>query len=178
MKGKLIPVKVLGMYASKISGFLRKQVQVYLRFQFPDNYNGDRKVVGEGTFDIPATDLYGTYPKVTVGKIILLGKGEDGTYKYLGPEGDWETMMNMGAAKSPREFVSAESLGYKFTSFSESVFDGKTISVTIDGQRYSAIVDNSARTATSYNDNPFVNKLLRDLAGKLGYTYKDKTYLD
>lgn len=173
-----IPVKILGMYASKMTGVVRKQVKTYLRFQFPDDYKED-KVIGEGIFDIPATDMYGTYPKVTIGKIVLLEKSPEG-YRYLGPEGDWDVMMKAGYAKSPYEFVSAKDLGKKFTNFSEITGEDNVLSVEIDGKKYIAYLDKERRVATvpPSCENLYARKLLKNLAQKLGYNFKDKTYLD
>lgn len=178
MTKEFVPVKVLGMYVSKMTGIVHKQVKTYLRFQFPDDYSKDT-IIGEGIFDIPATDLYGAYPKVAIGKIILLGKEPEG-YRYLGPEGDWQTMMNSGFTKSPYEFVSAKDLGKKFTNFSEITGEDNVLSVEIDGKKYSIYLDKEKRLAIAPPscDNLYAKKLLKDLAKKLGYNFKDKTYLD
>lgn len=178
MMEKFIPVKILGMYASKMTGVIKKQVKTYLRFQFPDDYSGN-SVIGEGIFDIPATDMYGTYPKVAIGKIVLLEKSPEG-YRYLGPEGDWEVMMKAGYTRHPSEFVSASDLGKKFTNFSELTGEDNVLSVEIDGRKYTAHIDKERRIATVSPgcDNLYAIKLLRDLAQKLGYNFKDKTYLD
>lgn len=90
-KSKITLALIIDMYAHQIGGgFMQpKFVHTYLKLKLPKHLHGQ---IIKGDFKIPQADMQSGYIKV--GKKIMLYVPSPDKVVYLGPEGDWETMLN------------------------------------------------------------------------------------
>ena len=113
-KENVIPAKIIDMYAYKITGgFLEpKMVQTYLKLQLPVDKEGKTEII-EVNVDIPTVDIQSR--RIMTGKKILIERTSQNSLVYLGPEGDWETMMKFGIAPRDKAIFNVQ-----FADFSET----------------------------------------------------------
>ena len=112
-KKNVTPALILDMYAHLVTN--GKQVKTYLKLQLPifkDDKGKERYEVIEVDVSIPQEDIQSR--KVMVGKKVLIERVNKDNIIYLGPEGDWETMMQYGIA--PNDYAKFDA---KFHGFSE-----------------------------------------------------------
>ena len=107
---KVRPMKVVDMWTMKgVGGFLNyKYIRTYFKLASNDNKGNVRFI--DVTFDVPVQDIQSK--RITKGSIILVEEYPKGL-KYLGVDGDWETMLSFGIA--PEKEV-------KFGTFSTNEF--------------------------------------------------------
>lgn len=113
-KENVVPARIIDMYAYKIiGGFLEpKMVKTYLKLQLPINKEGKTEII-EVNVDIPTVDIQSK--RIMTGKKILIERTSRDSLVYLGPEGDWETMMKFGIAPKDKAIFNVQ-----FADFSET----------------------------------------------------------
>lgn len=116
-KRKVTLALVIDMYAHKITG---KHTSTYLKLQLPVVNN--RYEVIEVDLEIPNVDIQSR--RVSVGKKVLIERVDKEHIVYLGPEGDWETMMKWGISPDDKA-----TFNQKFHGFSQN-------ETSVDGIEY------------------------------------------
>ena len=110
---QITPALIMDMYSHMVTG---KQVRTYFKLQLPifkDRSGRERYEIIDVDIEIPQVDIQSR--RVSVGKKILIERLDKNHIRYLGPEGDWETMMQYGIA--PDDYAKFDA---KFHGFSES----------------------------------------------------------
>lgn len=162
------PMKVVDMYAMKGKGGIinYKYVQTYFKLA----YNEDKNVrLIEVTFDVPVQDIQSR--RLKKGCIILVEKFPTGL-KYLGVDGDWETMLSYGV--HPHDEV-------KFGTFSEEVSESleydeqevngrHTVTIKMNGETIADICVQNGVIVKNYYTTELGGKLASDWLESRGYT--------
>jgi len=96
-KNNIMVMKILDLYVLKGKGGFINYKFMETHFKLLTTKREGSKII-EINFDVPVADI--ASGRIKKGKNILVEKvGRDGL-KYLGAEGDWETMMNYGITET------------------------------------------------------------------------------
>lgn len=112
-KKNVTPALILDMYVHMVGSY--GQVKTYFKLQLPifkDNNGKEKYEVIEVDIEVPQQDIQSR--KIMIGKKILIERVNKNHIIYLGPEGDWETMLQFGV--SPNDYATFDA---KFHGFSE-----------------------------------------------------------
>lgn len=149
------PMKVVDMYVTKgIGGILNyKYVRTY--FKLVSNEGNDVKLT-EVFFDVPVQDIQSK--RVRKGSVILVEQFPRGL-KYLGADGDWETMLNFGISPDIRaEFGTFSEEGFSISYEEEDSSDNsKTVIIRVNGKLV---------TELRFLNGELVKKLCKDTVGE------------
>ena len=149
-------MKVVDMYVMKgLNPSLfgnYKHLQTYFKLQTIDE--GVPRLITI-TFDVPTQDIVSK--RVHKGGNILVERFGEDSLKYLGAEGDWETMLSFGYPSNqlgilPEKFKNfSEDLRQPNVEYSESA---KQVSISIDGSTIaSADFSDGTLKRTTYSSN-------------------------
>lgn len=165
-------MKVVDMYVMKgLSPSLfgnYKRLKTYFKLQTVDK--GVPKLLTI-TFDVPTPDI--ASGRVHKGANILVEKFGEDSLKYLGAEGDWETMLSFGYPSNQLGI-----LPDKFKNFSEEsrgaeveyIEDSKQVSIHVNGETVASADFSEGAVRRLTNSNRLGRQLLNEWLESRGYT--------